>query len=126
MAGSKLLVARLCGSRLWVVVAGLCLAGLAVAVSWLVAVALTVAGGLVWLGYQLAGERLVRERAWVATQRRVLEAEWRAWESTLRIQEAFLSARRAMQEEAMRSLQMPYLRRRSEPTFGPRDVENTW
>jgi hypothetical protein len=127
VAGSKSFPSALLHrTRVSMVIAGLGLAGLAAAVSWLLAIAAIVAGGLVWLGYQLAGEQVSRDRAWVATQRRVLEAEWRGWESTLRVQEAFLSARRAMQEEALRSTPMPYLRRRSGPTLRPRDVENKW
>jgi hypothetical protein len=68
-----------------------------------VAVPMTVAAGLVRLGYLLAQERLYADRKKVVQEKAALQAEWQQLDRTRRIRAVFMSARRAMQKEAMRS-----------------------
>jgi hypothetical protein len=56
-----------------------------------------------WLGYQLAVGKLRDDRAAVEQQRVALQAEWQQLDASRRVRSIFLSARRAMQAEAVRS-----------------------
>lgn len=56
------------------------------------------------IGYQWALDRLDVQRHHLASQREALDAEWQALEQTRRLRELFLTARRAMQAEAQRSM----------------------
>jgi hypothetical protein len=67
---------------------------------------LLLAGGLLWLGYLLAEDTLRAERARLARQRDVLDAEWQALDNTRRVRAVFLDARRKMQDEAQRHTPM--------------------
>ena len=68
---------------------------------WMLTVALAavVALMLVWLGYQLARDRMRDEHAWIARQKAALEAEWWQLEQTRRIRSVFRAARQAMHAE---------------------------
>lgn len=73
-------------------------------------VAMSVAVGaaaLLWLGYQLAADKLHRERQQLKQEKAALQAEWRQLDQTRRVRAVFLTARRAMQQEAMRSACSP-------------------
>ena len=65
-----------------------------------VTVAAVVALMLVWLGYQLARERMRDTRDWIAHQKAALDAEWRQLDQTRRIRSVFWAARQAMHAEA--------------------------
>lgn len=61
------------------------------------------AGVFIWLGYQIAVDKLHHDREQVEQQQAALQAEWRQLDTTRRIRSVFLSARRAMQAEATRA-----------------------
>ena len=65
-----------------------------------VAVAAVVALVLVWLGYQLARDRMRDTHAWFAQQKAALDAEWWQLDQTRRIRSVFWAARQAMHAEA--------------------------
>jgi uncharacterized membrane protein len=69
---------------------------------WMLTVALAavVALMLVWLGYQLARDRMRDEHAWIAQQKAALEAEWWQLDQTRRVRSVFWAARQAMHAEA--------------------------
>jgi hypothetical protein len=69
---------------------------------WMLTVALAavVALMLVWLGYQLARDRMRDEHAWIARQKATLEAEWWQLDQTRRVRSVFWAARQAMHAEA--------------------------
>jgi hypothetical protein len=70
--------------------------------TWMLTVTLAavVALMLVWLGYQLARDRMRDERAWIAQQKAALEAEWWQLDQTRRVRSVFWAARQAMHAEA--------------------------
>jgi hypothetical protein len=78
----------------------LCLFGVGVGFSWVAASALLIGSTFIWLGYQLAGEKVSYDRQRLRAQRQALDAEWQALEQTGRVRSIFLHARRAMQQEA--------------------------
>lgn len=65
-----------------------------------VAVAVVVALVLVWLGYQLAVDRMRDTHAYIAQQQAALDAEWWQLDQTRRVRSVFWAARQAMQREA--------------------------
>ncbi len=65
-----------------------------------VTVAAVVALVLVWLGYQLALDRLRDAHASIAQQKAALDAEWWQLDQTRRIRSVFWAARQAMHAEA--------------------------
>lgn len=65
-----------------------------------VALTVVVALVLVWLGYQLAADRLRDTHADLARQQAALDAQWWQLDQTRRIRSVFYAARRAMQREA--------------------------
>jgi hypothetical protein len=72
------------------------------AVVWVVFTALA----LVWVGYQLAVDKLHDDRAAVEQQQAALAAEWQQLDQTRRVRSVFLTARRAMQAEAERDVRL--------------------
>lgn len=72
-----------------------------------VAVAAVVALMLVWLGYQLARDRMRDEHAWIAHQKAALDAEWRQLDQTRRVRSVFWAARQAMHAEATENTLRP-------------------
>lgn len=66
----------------------------------LVAVAVVVALVLVWLGYQLAVDRMRDTHAYIAQQKAALDAQWWQLDQTRRVRSVFWAARQAMQREA--------------------------
>jgi uncharacterized membrane protein len=72
-----------------------------------VTLAAVVALMLVWLGYQLARDRMRDEHAWIAHQKAALNAEWRQLDQTRRIRSVFWTARQAMHAEAENTLRPP-------------------
>lgn len=72
-----------------------------------VAVAVVMALVLVWLGYQLAVDRLRDAHADLARQQAALDTEWWQLDQTRRIRSVFWAARQAMQREADSSLWPP-------------------
>jgi fatty acid desaturase len=94
---------------IWAAVATACLLGVGIGFDWTAAVVIVVVGTLVWLGYQLAAEKLTADRQRMERERAALDAEWEALDRTRRIRDTFWDARIAMREEA----------RRYWPTDGP-------
>ena len=72
-----------------------------------VAVAAVVALMLVWLGYQLARERMRDTHVWIAQQKAALDAEWWQLDQTRRVRSVFRAARQAMHAEAENTLWPP-------------------
>ncbi|MGH3696692.1 MAG: hypothetical protein ACRDRX_22355 [Pseudonocardiaceae bacterium] len=72
-----------------------------------VAVGVVVALVLIWLGYQLAIDRMRDTRAFIAQQKAALDAEWWQLDQTRRIRSVFWAARQAMQREVEDSLWSP-------------------
>jgi Tfp pilus assembly protein PilO len=64
---------------------------------------LVAATAFLWLGYQLAVDKLDDDRHQVEQQRDALKAEWQQLDTTRRLRAVFLSVRRAMQAEAWRA-----------------------
>jgi hypothetical protein len=62
---------------------------------------------LVWLGYQLARNRMRDEHAWIARQKAALDAEWQQLDQTRRVRSVFWAARQAMHTEAGNTLWPP-------------------
>ncbi|MGH3874929.1 MAG: hypothetical protein ACRDSR_26075 [Pseudonocardiaceae bacterium] len=62
---------------------------------------------LIWLGYQLARDRMRDEHAWIAHQKAALDAEWRQLDQTRRVRSVFWAARQAMHAEADNTLRPP-------------------
>lgn len=60
------------------------------------------AAALIWVGYQIAVDKLHEDRTRVEQQTAALKAEWQQLDATRRVRSVFLSARRAMQAEAAR------------------------
>jgi hypothetical protein len=65
-----------------------------------VALAVVVALVLIWLGYQLAADRMRDAHSDIARQQAALDAEWWQLNQTRRIRSVFWAARQAMQREA--------------------------
>jgi sulfite exporter TauE/SafE len=65
-----------------------------------VTLAAVIALMLVWLGYQLARDRMRDTQAWITHQKAALDAEWRQLDQTRRIRSVFWAARQAMHAEA--------------------------
>jgi predicted Holliday junction resolvase-like endonuclease len=57
---------------------------------------------LIWIGYQLAVDKLHEDQNQVEQQKAALKAEWQQLDATRRVRSVFLSAQRAMQAEAAR------------------------
>jgi ammonia channel protein AmtB len=72
-----------------------------------VAVAVVVALVLIWLGYQLALDRMRDTRAFIAQQKAALDAQWWQLDQTRRIRSVFWAARQAMHAEAEDNLWPP-------------------
>jgi predicted Holliday junction resolvase-like endonuclease len=72
-----------------------------------VAVAVVVALMLVWLGYQLARNRIRDTQAWITHQKAALDAEWRQLDQTRRVRSVFWAARQAMHAEAAENTLWP-------------------
>lgn len=51
---------------------------------------------LIWLGYELAKDKLSDDMGELDVQRQVLDAEWTALENTRRVNDVFFAARDAM------------------------------
>jgi uncharacterized membrane protein len=68
---------------------------------------LVIVGVFIWVGYQLAVDKLHGDREQVEQQKAALRAEWQQLDTTRRIRSVFLSARRAMQAEARRGAWPP-------------------
>ena len=86
----------------WALMATACLLGFGIGFGWVAALGIVVGTTLMWLGYQLASEKLAADRQKVANDRQALDAEWEALDRTRRIRETFFNARIAMREEAQR------------------------
>ena len=69
-----------------------------------VAVGVVVALVLIWLGYQLAIDRMRDTQTFIAQQRAALNAEWWQLDQTRRIRSVFWAARQAMHAEAENNL----------------------
>lgn len=65
-----------------------------------ITVAAVVALMLVWLGYQLARDRMRDTCDWIAHQKAALDAQWRQLDQTRRVRSVFWAARQAMHAEA--------------------------
>lgn len=72
-----------------------------------VAVAAVVALVLIWLGYQLALDRMRGAHAFIVQQKAALDAEWWQLNQTRRIRSVFWAARQAMHAEAEDNLWPP-------------------
>jgi fatty acid desaturase len=89
-------------AAIWAVVTTACLLGIGIGFDWTAAVVVVVVATLVWLGYQLAHEKLTADYLKVKRERAALDAEWEALDRTRRIRDTFWDARIAMREEAQR------------------------
>jgi hypothetical protein len=87
---------------IWAMMATVCLLGIGIGFDWTAAVVVVVVGSLIWLGYQLAHEKLTVDRLRVERERQALDAEWEALDRTRRIRDTMFNARIAMREEAQR------------------------
>jgi hypothetical protein len=72
-----------------------------------VAVAVVVALVLIWLGYQLAIDRMRDTHAYISRQQAALDAEWWRLDQTRRIRSVFWAARQAMQHDVNSHLWPP-------------------
>jgi hypothetical protein len=72
-----------------------------------VTLAAVVALMLVWLGYQLARNRMQDTHAWITHQKAALDAEWRQLDQTRRVRSVFWAARQAMHAEAAENTLWP-------------------
>jgi Tfp pilus assembly protein PilO len=65
---------------------------------------LVAATAFLWLGYQLAVDKLDDDRHQVEQQRDALKAEWQQLDNTRRLRAVFMSAHRQMHDAATRDL----------------------
>lgn len=77
---------------------------------------LALVGFLIWLGYELAKDKLSDDLSELDVQRQVLDAEWTALENTRRVNDVFFQAR-----DAMRWAEKPL-----RPGAQPRVVDGEW